>query len=278
MPKDPLRPDLLVGPEALAADLDRPGLRILDVRWRPDGSGRRAWEAGHVPGAVHLDWTARLVAGVDDAGIARLAPADLVAEALSEAGVGTGSPVVVYDDSASLYAARVWWSLRVNGLRFVRILDGGFEAWRAAGLPITGDQPTVPPATFVPEQDRPERVTWSDVRALVRDPAVTFVDARPPAGGRTANGRGLEHLARAVSIPAVATTVPATGRFRPSGELAALFAKVRVEPGRRLVCYDGSGVGAAKVAFAASLLGHEDVAVYDGGWAEWGERSEDEPE
>lgn len=266
------RPDLLVAPAALAADLGSPELRILDVRWRPDGSGRTVWAAGHLPGAVHLDWASALVEGSDDAGILRLAPPETVAAALGRAGVGEGTRVVVYDDSASLYAARTWWSLRAYGFESAALLDGGYAAWVAAGLP-TSDAPVEPtPATFRPHDDRPERVTWSEVRDLVRSPTVTFLDARAQATDRGGVGRGLEHLARAVRVPAVATTHPGSGRFRGPAELRSLLEGARLGRGRRFVCYDGSGIAAAKLAFVVTLLGHDDVAVYDGGWAEWGER------
>ena len=67
-------------------------------------------------------------------------------------------------------------------------------------------------------------------------------------------------------------SAPGTGVFRPGDELRAMLLKANVTRGRRMVCYDGSGVAAAKLAFALTLLGNDDVAVYDGGWAEWGDR------
>jgi thiosulfate/3-mercaptopyruvate sulfurtransferase len=75
-----------------------------------------------------------------------------------------------------------------------------------------------------------------------------------------------------VNVPAAALTRPGGQRLREGEELRGLLHRANVSRGRRMVCYDGSGIAAAKLAFVLTLLGHEDVAVYDGGWAEWGDR------
>src|SRR5674476_1684805 len=124
-----VRPELLASPDWLAENLVRPEVRILDVRWRPDGTGRLAFAAGHIPNATYLDWHAAFVDPEDADRVLLLAPPDQVAAAVAGAGMGNGSTVVVYDDTASLYAARTWWSLRAYGLESARILDGGFGAW-----------------------------------------------------------------------------------------------------------------------------------------------------
>ena len=111
-----VRPELLASPDWLAENLARPEVRILDVRWRPDGTGRLAFAAGHIPNATYLDWHAAFVDPEDADRVLLLAPPDQVAAAVAGAGIGNGSTVVVYDDTASLYAARTWWSLRAYGL------------------------------------------------------------------------------------------------------------------------------------------------------------------
>src|SRR5262245_64467523 len=97
--------------------MNRGEVRVLDVRWRPDGSGHQAFENGHIPGAVHVDWRAELTepASEDEGPSLRIAGPDQVAAAMAPAGVGDGATVVVYDDSIALYASTVWWSLRVYG-------------------------------------------------------------------------------------------------------------------------------------------------------------------
>ncbi len=268
------RPELLASTEWLAEHLGRSEVRVLDVRWRPDGSGRGTYLAGHVPGSAWLDWAADLVKRDDDLQTFQLAGPEQVSDALARAGVGDGTTVVIYDDTLSLFAARTWWSLRAYGFESSRILDGGFPAWAEEGRPISNAD--VPPvrASFTPSAQPRMRLTTSDVRALLGSAEVTLLDARAPAEyrGLEGNTRRLGHIPGAVNVPVAAMTQPGGQRFRGGDELRDLLHRANVSRGRRMVCYDGSGIAAAKLAFILTLLGHEDVAVYDGGWAEWGDR------
>jgi thiosulfate/3-mercaptopyruvate sulfurtransferase len=268
------RPELLVSPEWLADNLGRPELRVIDVRWRPDGTGRAAHMAGHIPGAVHLDWAVDLVDTADPAGLFTLAGPEQFASAMGRAGVGDGSTVVLYDDSASLFASRVWWGMRVYGFESARILDGGYGAWTGEGRPISNAQSKPGAAAFTPRSMLRLRLTTSDVRGLLGSPEITLLDARAPAEyrGLEGNARRLGHIPGAVNVPVAVMTTPGSGRFRSGDELRANLLKANVTRGRRMVCYDGAGVAAAKLALVLTLVGHDDVAVYDGGWAEWGDR------
>jgi len=269
-----VRPELLASPDWLAENLARPEVRILDVRWRPDGTGRLAFAAGHIPNATYLDWHAAFVDPEDADRVLLLAPPDQVAAAVAGAGIGNGSTVVVYDDTASLYAARTWWSLRAYGLESVRILDGGYGAWVASGRPVSHAAHEPDPAAFTPRAQLRTRLTTGDLRSLVGSPGAVILDARAPAEyrGFEGNARRLGHVPGAVNLPVAMTTEPGTGRFEDGGTLRALIEGAGVASGRRVVCYDASGVAAAKLAFVLALMGHDDVAVYDGGWADWGSR------
>jgi thiosulfate/3-mercaptopyruvate sulfurtransferase len=269
-----VRPELLASPDWLAENLARPEVRILDVRWRPDGTGRLAFAAGHIPNATYLDWHAAFVDPEDADRVLLLAPPDQVAAAVAGAGIGNGSTVVVYDDTASLYAARTWWSLRAYGLESVRILDGGYGAWVASGRPVSHAAHEPDLAAFTPRAQLRTRLTTGDLRSLVGSPGAVILDARAPAEyrGFEGNARRLGHVPGAVNLPVAMTTEPGTGRFEDGGTLRALIEGAGVASGRRVVCYDASGVAAAKLAFVLALMGHDDVAVYDGGWADWGSR------
>jgi thiosulfate/3-mercaptopyruvate sulfurtransferase len=268
------RPELLASPEWLSENLGRPEVRILDVRWRPDGTGRLAFAAGHVPNATYLDWRAAFIDPEDADTLLLLAPPDQVAAAVGGAGIGNGSTVVLYDDTASLYAARCWWSLRAYDLESVRILDGGYGAWVASGRPISHAVHQPDPAAFAPRAQLRTRLTTSDLRSLVGSPGAVILDARAPAEyrGFEGNARRLGHVPGAANLPAAMTTEPGTGQFADGGALRTLIERAGVAPGRRVICYDASGVAAAKLAFVLALMGHDDVAVYDGGWADWGSR------
>lgn len=268
------RPELLASPEWLADQLERSDVRLLDVRWRPDGTGAGAHAAGHVPGATHLDWSADLVEAEESTGLITLAGPERVAAALGRAGIGDGATVVVYDDTASLYAARTWWSLRAYGLESCRILDGGYSAWVAGDRPLSYAQVPPVPTTFTPRAQPRLRLTTPDVRALLGSSGATILDARTPSEHRGLEGdtRRLGRIPGSHNVPASATTRPGDGRFRDAAEIRGLLRGADVGRDRRIVCYDATGIGAAKLAFVLTLLGYDDVAVYDGGWAEWGDR------
>jgi thiosulfate/3-mercaptopyruvate sulfurtransferase len=270
------RPELLASTDWVAAEMNRGEVRVLDVRWRPDGSGHQAFEDGHIPGAVHVDWRAELTEpAVEDEGPSlRLAPPEQVAAAMVRAGVGDGMTVVLYDDSLGLYASRVWWSLRVYGFESARVLDGGYPAWVEERKPIsTADLPHAD-ASFTPRLNPRLRLTTPDVRALLGSTETQIIDARavPEYRGHEGNARRLGHIPGAVNVPVGATHQPGTQRLRDPDVLRTQLLKANVARGRRLVCYDGTGIGAARLAFVLALLGHDDVAVYDGGWSEWGDR------
>ena len=136
----------IVAPDELASWIRdaRPDLRIVDVRWylgQPAGAGRAAYDAGHLPGAIHLDVDGDLTARKARAGT----PSPILgafASNLAAAGIGDDDVVVAYDDVGGWVAARLWWMLEdlefgTNGRGRVLVLDGGIPAWVAAGLPTS---------------------------------------------------------------------------------------------------------------------------------------------
>jgi thiosulfate/3-mercaptopyruvate sulfurtransferase len=268
------RPELLVSTSWLADNLGRPEVRILDVRWRPDGSGAAAFAAGHIPGAVHIDWRSELIEPSEEDEVLLLAGPERIAAAMSRAGVGDGTTVVVYDDTQNLFAARTWWSLRAYGFESARLLDGGFLAWAGEGRSLSNAQLAPAPATFTPRSQLATRLTTADVRQLLISPDVKILDARAPAEyrGHEGNALRLGHIPGAVNVPVGGMNKAGSQHLRDGTELRAMLHRANVARGPRLVCYDGSGVSAAKLAYVLTLLGHDDVAVYDGGWAEWGNR------
>ncbi len=271
------RPELLASTEWVAEHLGRQGVRLIDARWRPDGTGADVFRAGQIPNARHVDWRVDLVDDVEDSDAMRLAAPDRIAEVATRVGIGDGSTVVVYDDTQGLYAARVWWSLRAYGLEQVRILDGGFPAWEAEGRPVARGLTNgieLPVAPFTPRGPNRMQLTTSEVRAMLGAPGVALLDARAPAEyrGYEGNTRRLGHIPGAINVPVGTMHRAGSQKLRSGHELRSRLHAANVSRGRRMVAYDGSGVAAAKLAFVLMLLGHDDVAVYDGGWAEWGNR------
>ncbi|MEO8468240.1 MAG: sulfurtransferase [Chloroflexota bacterium] len=269
------RPELIATPDWVAEQLGRPDLRILDVRWRPDGTGPTVFAAGHIPGAVHIDWRTDLIEPAEE-GVSglRLAGPGQVAEALGRVGIGDGTSLVIYDDTIGLYAARVWWSLAAYGYESARILDGGMPAWTAARRPLSNASYPSAAATFTPRANPRLRLATADVRSLLGSPEVLILDARASAEyrGLEGNSRRLGHIPGAVNIPVGGMHTAGDQTLRDATELKEMILKANVPRGRRIITYDGSGVAAARLAFVLALLGYDDVAVYDGGWSEWGDR------
>ncbi|MEO8571731.1 MAG: sulfurtransferase [Chloroflexota bacterium] len=268
------RPEILATTEWLGENLGRSGVRLLDLRWRPDGSAPAVHAAGHIPGAALVDWRTELIDDGESGEAILLASPDRIADLAARTGIADDTTVVVYDDTQSLFAARAWWSLRAYGLESVRVLDGGYPAWAAEGREVSKSTVLAGAGGFTVRGPNRTRLTTSDVRGLLGSPDVTLIDARAPAEylGFEGNTKRLGHIPGAVNVPVGAMSEPGLQRLREGTALRDLLHHANVTRGRRMVCYDGSGIAAAKLAFVLSLLGHEDVAVYDGGWAEWGNR------
>lgn len=260
--------DLIVSPTTLANKLAE--TTVIDVRWRLGGaSGRDNYDAGHLPGAVFLDLDTDLCGPPGAGGRHPLPnPADLQ-RVLRAAGVRADRPIVVYDLGDGLSAARTWWTLRWAGHRAVRVLDGGFAAWVAAGLPVTKEVPEPWPGDFIV---RPGGMPVLDARAAGRlAGAGVLVDVRaapryrgevepidPVAG----------HIPGAVNLPTTDHIDP-DGRFRSANALKSRFAEVGVGEGVRVGAYCGSGITAAHTVLALHLAGRTDAALYVGSWSEW---------
>jgi thiosulfate/3-mercaptopyruvate sulfurtransferase len=270
------RPELLASTEWLADELSRPDVRIVDCRWRPDGTGHAVFDSGHIPGASYLDWRTELneVSSEDPAQALRLAPPESIRAFMSRAGIGAATNLVLYDDTLGLYAARTWWSLRVYGFESARILDGGFPAWAAEQRPLSTGVLPQPETTFTPRLNPRIRLTTTDVRSLLGSPDAQIIDGRavPEFKGHEGNARRLGHIPGAVNVPIGALHEAGNQKLLDPDAIRAMLTRATVARGRRLVCYDGSGVGAAKLAFVLTLMGYDDLAVYDGSWAEWGDR------
>nr|WP_085914268.1 sulfurtransferase [Pseudonocardia autotrophica] len=262
----------MVGPAALAADLAGPRPPVLlDVRWAlGDPDGRAHHRAAHLPGAVYVDLDTELSRHTGDPADGRhpLPEPAALQSAARRWGIRADRPVVVYDASGGLAAARAWWLLRWGGHDDVRLLDGGLSAWQQAELPVeSGDVPAPAPGDVVlPGGLLP--VLDADGAAELAGSGL-LLDAR--AGERY---RGevepidprAGHVPGAVSAPTGDNLGP-DGRFRPVAELRARFAALGAR-GRPVGVYCGSGVTAAHQVAALAAIGVP-AALYPGSWSAW---------
>jgi thiosulfate/3-mercaptopyruvate sulfurtransferase len=199
-------------------------------------------------------------------------PAEQFAAVMSSLGVGDGTRVVCYDAAMNMWAARLWWMLRAFGFEDAAVLNGGWRKWKQEGHPVSDAPSAHPPGTLTP-RPRPEMIaTRDDVLAYVQGGGACVLNA---LAGEQHHGSGASPYARAgriagsTNVPAMALLDSDTHAYRPAGELRALFQAAGALDGKRVVTYCGGGIAASSDALALTLLGVEDVAVYDGSLSEW---------
>lgn len=254
---------------------DSPDLLVVDVQFdlRNPPAGRKRYRDGHVPGAVFADIEADLSAPKTGRnGRHPLPPVAGMAAAFGRLGIGPGTAVVAYDASAGMYAARLWWMLRLLGHRRAALLDGGLSAWRGAGGGLRSGAETRAARSFAPQPVASLSPDAGEVAAGLGAGADLLLDAREPERWR---GETEPFDPVAGRIPGARNhlwkrNLDADGRFLPGAELARRFAPLaEARGGRRIVCYCGSGLTAAHDALALTLAGFDGVAVYSGSWSEW---------
>jgi thiosulfate/3-mercaptopyruvate sulfurtransferase len=266
------RDGLLISAPALAAELagDQPPV-LLDARWRLAGPpGIDSYRQDHLPGAVFADLDRDLAGPPGPGGRHPLPDPAAFQAAMRAAGVGQDQPVVVYDDGDAMAASRAWWLLRYFGHPDVRVLDGGYRAWTAAGLPVTADEPAPAPGDFTAEPGHLPVLDAAGAQATAR--AGLLLDAR---AGERYRGEAEHvdpvagHIPGAVSAPTAANANP-DGTFRDPADLAARFTALGAVPeaDTPVGAYCGSGVTAAHEILALALAGIP-AALYVGSWSDW---------
>jgi thiosulfate/3-mercaptopyruvate sulfurtransferase len=257
----------LISAESLRSATEPPV--VIDVTWNLMGPpGRDAYDAGHIPGAHFVDLDTELAGPPGDGGRHPLPSATVVESALRRAGVGAETPVVVYDAANSMAAARAWWVFRYFGVRDVRVLDGGFAAWRVAGGEVSTTVPADAAGDFVASEGQVPSLVAAGAAALAE--SGVLLDARAPerfAGEVEPMDKVAGHIPGAVNAPTTAN-VTGDGHFLAADELRKRFADLGVDGSGEVGVYCGSGVTAAHEALALEIAGIE-APVYVGSWSEW---------
>jgi thiosulfate/3-mercaptopyruvate sulfurtransferase len=243
---------------------------VLDVRWRLGGPPARAdYEAGHIPGAAFVDLDVDLCGKPGPGGRHPLPDPAELQDALRAAGVRADRAVVAYDAGESQAAARLWWTLRWAGHPEVRVLDGGFAAWRAGKRPVEPGTVTPPPGDLTVRPGQLPVLEAADA-ARVAHTGVLF-DVRVPVryrGEQEPVDPVAGHIPGAVNLPAGELVGP-DGHLLPPGALRETFAAAGLVPGRPVGAYCGSGVTAANTVLALTVAGVPDPALYVGSWSHW---------
>lgn len=259
----------------LAQNLGQAGIRVVDVRTDP-----AAFQKARIPGAIHLDPVRDLVDPTHP--VQGMAVTQQQFETLMQrVGIGRTDAVILYDDQASLWAARAYWVFKLYGHPAVAVLDGGIPKWQRERRPVeSGAAAPAPAATgsSAPYRASPADptmvATWEDVRRAIGQGAIC--DVRSPAeyAGLDVRGPRGGHIPGSVNVEwRLATN--ADGTFKPVDQLRALYAQFGLlpDPAREVLVYCQTGVRAAHTWFVLKeLLGYPAVRVYDGSWQEWAAR------
>jgi thiosulfate/3-mercaptopyruvate sulfurtransferase len=261
-----------IGPLISAGELasSDPRPTILDVRWElGKPSQRPEYERGHIPGAVFVELDTELAAAAGPAGRHPLPSAEAFQASMRAAGVSGGCPVVVYDGSASLAAARAWWLLRYFGHDDVSVLDGGLAAWVAGGGRLESGAIPLGDGDFVARPGAMPVVDANGAVELAR--RGLLLDARAPerfSGEVEPIDPVAGHIPGARNRPTTENLEP-DGRFKAPGELREQFGALGVDSVAAMGTYCGSGVTATHEILALELAGFPGAALYAGSWSEW---------
>jgi thiosulfate/3-mercaptopyruvate sulfurtransferase len=277
---DYAHPEALVSTEWLADHLDAPDVRVVDATLFLAGSDRDAdeeFDMRHIPGAVRFDVDA--IANTESPLPHMVPSAEKFSSMVRKLGLGDGSRIVFYDVFGGYCAAmRAWWMFRLFGHNDVAVLDGGLPKWGREKRPVESGEARPRERHFTARMDNTLLRTWEQIKSNLDAGRETVIDARsskrfhgeePEPRPSKRNG----HIPNSVNLPFPQLMLPKQDfTMRPADEIKAGFDAAGIDLAKPLVATCGSGVTACVLAFAAYLIGKEDMAVYDGSWAEWGDR------
>jgi thiosulfate/3-mercaptopyruvate sulfurtransferase len=269
------RANVLITAEALAQRVNRDkNIVVLAVR-STDSSAPKPYDLNdRIPGAVDTDLASEFSRVPQPGEGSRPLPhiSDLEKH-VRQWGIDRSSFVVLYDHDGNLQAARGWWVLRWAGLKNIRLLDGGFAAWQAAGLPVDRIQPKPRTSSITLSAGHLPVIDAPASAALARSGILLDTRIAPNyQGGVTDPGQPARgHIPGAINIPA-ADLLAADGTFADEKTLIEIFRRLGVDGSRSVGFYCGAGVSAPHGMAALATIGIE-AALYPGSWSAWSSES-----
>jgi thiosulfate/3-mercaptopyruvate sulfurtransferase len=267
-----VHPEALVDADWVQAHLNDPKVRLVEV-----DVDTKAYDSGHIPGAVAFNWQKELQDQVVRAPI----DANRLESLLSNVGISNDTTIVVYGDNNNWFAAWALWILKYYGHEDVRILDGGRAKWLADKREITTQVPHYSATTYSAKDPNASiRVFRDQVLKELGDSSLALVDVRSPGeySGELLAPANLPqegaqrggHIPGAANIP-WSQAVRDDGTFKSADELRALYGGKGVTPDKEVIAYCRIGERSSHTWFVLSyLLGYNNVRNYDGSWTEWG--------
>ena len=264
-------PDFLVDADWLAEHIDDEHLTVLEVRYHP----HRYFTVGHIPGAVQVQRFKDL-GDNQSSPIMRFPSREAFHTNLRRWGVNDDSMVVIYDDSRTALASRLYYLLALYGFDMdrVKVLDGGTIDWTAFEELSQDSVQPMPGTVTLKEADTALFVEWSQVYDDVvsrRDPKVVLLDARPHD---MYTGEVIKHAIQGGHIPGAVSVVSLDGTDAQSQKwlsdeaLTAMYESIPKDQTIYIYCHDGFRMGLAWMQL--KHLGYQDVRLYNGGWSHWG--------
>jgi thiosulfate/3-mercaptopyruvate sulfurtransferase len=270
----------LVSTDQLAEKMKDGNVAVVDGSWYLPQHNRQGFEeylAHHIPGAVFFD-----IDEISDHSSQlphMLPPAHTFELHMTRLGIANDMDLVVYDGMGLFSAPRVWWTMRVFGMKNVFILDGGFPKWTKEGRPVEKGMPKISPSGFTAKFDASLVADYERVAKTLGDHSAQVVDSRPAGRFRgeapePREGVASGHMPGSLNLPA--SDVVENGALASNETIEAAVKKAGVDPSRPVITSCGSGVSAALLWFALDSIGKPPKALYDGSWSDWGTR-EDAP-
>jgi thiosulfate/3-mercaptopyruvate sulfurtransferase len=265
----------LIDPGDLAPLLGTPGVAIVDCRFdlSNPGAGRQAYLTAHIPGACFADLNQDLsVPSTSGTGRHPLPGKEQFSLLLGALGIDNGTQVIAYDQGNGALAARFWWMLRWVGHDAVALLDGGLDAWRAAGGKVEAGSHAATPRHFELRGGREPITTSEQVLAATEHRDRLIVDARAAerySGQVEPLDAVAGHVPGAINVP-FSGNLGAAGRFLPPDELRQRWLQIlgATSP-QKLIAMCGSGVTACHNLLALEVAGLPGASLYAGSWSEW---------
>ena len=264
------RSDVLVSADWAEQNLTTDGVVFVEV-----DEDTSAYDGGHIPGAVKLDWKTEL----QDQVRRDFVNQEQFEKLLSEKGIGNDDTVVLYGGNNNWFAAYAYWYFKLYGHRDVKLLDGGRKKWELDNRPLVKDEPRREPTLYVAqEQDRSIRAFRDDVVAAIG--SQNLVDVRSPdeyAGRLLApahlpqeQAQRAGHIPTAISVP-WSKAANEDGTFKSDAELSELYGAAGLDGSKDTIAYCRIGERSSHTWFVLrELLGQERVKNYDGSWTEYG--------
>ena len=261
------RDSLLTTPEELKQRLGNPELCVIDTRPAED------FAQGHIPGATHFDLFGLSLVDTTEAPLKAFM--HMIHHVLELRGVSESKEIVFYEDNSGMRAARGVWFLEYFGHPRVKMLDGGIQAWKGAGYPVTTEVAKPKAATFKIAQRREVLATADDVLRSLHRKETSILDTRSDGeycGTHVRAARG-GAIPGAIHIEWTNNLEPG-GSFKSNDELKAMYDKAGITADKEVIPYCQGGYRSAHSYVALRLLGFPRVRNYIGSWKEWGDRTD----